>query len=153
MRVLFASTRGAGHVGPLLPFAGAFARAGADLRVAIPRSAAATVEESGLTAWPLEDPPEGPRAAVIESALGLSPDDANAKVMRELFAGLDARAALPGLRDAIASWRADVVIHETAAMKGLNPPGEHDSRGAWGGCAPRIAPQRWRWPAWRSRRP
>lgn len=48
MRVLMTSTRGAGHIGPLIPFAHGFRRAGADVLVAAARAGAATVHAEGL---------------------------------------------------------------------------------------------------------
>ena len=57
MRVLLASTRGAGHVGPLLPFARALVRSGADVALAVPRFAAVLGEAASLEVLPIDDPP------------------------------------------------------------------------------------------------
>jgi UDP:flavonoid glycosyltransferase YjiC (YdhE family) len=65
MRVLLASTSGAGHFGPLVPFATAIRRAGHDILVAAPISAQSRVERAGLPfisfADPLEPDPAGER--------------------------------------------------------------------------------------------
>ena len=58
MRVLFASTSGAGHFGPLVPFAHAIRRAGHDVLVAAPMSAQARVERAGLPFISFADPLE-----------------------------------------------------------------------------------------------
>ncbi len=47
MRVLAATTRGAGHFGPLAPFAHACAQAGHEVRVAVPRQSLGLVERAG----------------------------------------------------------------------------------------------------------
>lgn len=48
----------------------------------------------------------------------LGVDDANAAVVGDLFARVDTRAALPGLVDAIGTWRPDVVVRETYEFAG-----------------------------------
>ena len=40
-------------------------------------------------------------------------DEANAIVIGELFAGVHARAALPGVMAAVGEWQPDVIVHET----------------------------------------
>ena len=57
MRVLLSSTSGAGHFGPLVPFANAIHRAGHELLVAAPISAQARVERAGLPYISFADPP------------------------------------------------------------------------------------------------
>jgi UDP:flavonoid glycosyltransferase YjiC (YdhE family) len=51
MRVLMTTKAGAGHFGPLIPFARAFQRAGADVLIAAPREAAPMVRAEGLPLW------------------------------------------------------------------------------------------------------
>ena len=58
MRVLLASTSGAGHFGPLVPFAHAIRRAGHEILVAAPISAQARVERAGLPFISFADPLE-----------------------------------------------------------------------------------------------
>jgi UDP:flavonoid glycosyltransferase YjiC (YdhE family) len=69
MRVLITSRRGAGHFGPLVPFAHAFRRAGDEVLVAAPRAAASMVEGAGLRFWGFDDPPPE-REAVYSSLEG-----------------------------------------------------------------------------------
>src|SRR4051794_14325300 len=97
MRILFASTRGAGHFGPLVPFAQALLRAGDDVLVAAPRSTAALVASAGLDLWPCDDPPERQVMAIFSASSDLEPHEAGVRVVREVFAGAFVRAALPGL--------------------------------------------------------
>src|SRR4051795_8150899 len=105
MRVLFTTTGGAGHVGPLLPFVRALRAAGHEILVTVRRSNAATVVAAGLPVRDVDDAPPEPRAAVFAQVWGLSTDRANALVVGEVFAGLDAPAALPGIQAAIEDWR------------------------------------------------
>ena len=56
MRILFATTRAAGHFGPLIPFALACRRAGHDVIVAAAGSLAPHVERAGLPHATLQDP-------------------------------------------------------------------------------------------------
>ena len=91
MRVLFASTRGAGHVGPLVPFAQAAQRAGHDVLVAAPASAAAIVARAGLSHGPVGEAP----AEVVEAALwngARGPEE----VIRDVFVGCTRAPRSPG---------------------------------------------------------
>jgi UDP:flavonoid glycosyltransferase YjiC (YdhE family) len=117
MRVLITSRRGAGHFGPLVPFAHAFRRAGDEVLVAAPHSAASMVEGAGLPFRAFDDPPPE-REAVYSSLDGLTPDQKNAMVLGEIFTRIDARAALPGVLAACAEWRPHVVVRETCEFAG-----------------------------------
>jgi UDP:flavonoid glycosyltransferase YjiC (YdhE family) len=112
MRVLFASTRGAGHFNPLVPFADACLRRGHEVLVAGPPSLAGAVESAGYEFWRFDDPPEDELAEVWARVPSLSPDEQNAMVIGEIYARLDATASLPGLREACAEWEPDVVVRE-----------------------------------------
>jgi UDP:flavonoid glycosyltransferase YjiC (YdhE family) len=113
MRVLLASTAGAGHLGPLVPFAHAIRRAGHELLVAAPISAQPRVERAGLPFISFADAPERDVEPVWERVRAASPDEANELVLGELFARVRARAALPGVELAIDAWRPDVVVRES----------------------------------------
>jgi UDP:flavonoid glycosyltransferase YjiC (YdhE family) len=118
MRILMSSTRGAGHFGPLRTFARAFARDGHDIRVAIPEEAVDLVERAGLEAWPLPEPDTGVRDAVFARTRGVSNDEANAIVVGDLFAGVYARASLPGVLAAVEAFGPDVIVHESSEYAG-----------------------------------
>jgi len=113
MRVLLASTSGAGHIGPLVPFATAIRRAGHDILVAAPISAQPRVERAGLPFISFADPLERDLEPVWARVRAAGPDEANEIVLGELFARVRARAALPGVELAIDAWRPDVVIRES----------------------------------------
>jgi UDP:flavonoid glycosyltransferase YjiC (YdhE family) len=118
MRVLMTSTPGAGHIGPLVPFAHALRRAGADLLVVTPRAGAATVEAEGLPLWAFDVPREGERDAIIASSRELPTEQRVRRVVDDVFVGIDARAAYPAVLAASRAFHPDVVLSEA---------GEHSS--------------------------
>jgi UDP:flavonoid glycosyltransferase YjiC (YdhE family) len=118
MRVLMTTTRGAGHLGPLLPFARALLRNNDEVVVAIVRSAAHLVEDAGLDVWPLPETPAEQRDRIFARVRTLTEDEANRFVVSELFARIDARQALPGVSAAIESLRPDVVVSESCEFAG-----------------------------------
>lgn len=114
MRVLFSSTAGAGHFAPLLPVAAACSAEGHDVLVATPPSFATSVGEAGYEHWPVDPPRDEELGAVFARLPSLPFDEANAVVIREVFATLDATAALPRLREACEQWRPDLVVRDPA---------------------------------------
>lgn len=113
MRVLFATTGQAGHVLPLVPLARACLRAGHEVRVACPRSRGAVVRDAGLPFWPFADPPEDEVWAVFAPTARMSPEEANAVVIGEVFGRLAAGAALPGVSAMVEAWRPDAIVRES----------------------------------------
>jgi UDP:flavonoid glycosyltransferase YjiC (YdhE family) len=114
MRVLFASTRGAGHFYPLVPFIEAALRAGHEVLVAGPPPLAPTVERAGYPFWEGAEPPEEELGPVWARVPTVSPDEGNAIVIGEIFGGLNVRAMLPSLSAACEEWRPDVLVREQA---------------------------------------
>jgi UDP:flavonoid glycosyltransferase YjiC (YdhE family) len=119
MRILMTTKAGAGHFGPLIPFARAFQRAGADVLIAAPREAAAMVRAESLPLWAVDDPPPEERAAIFDEVRGKNIDGLIAKrIVGDVFARIDARAAFPGILAACRAWSPDVVISETTEFAG-----------------------------------
>ncbi|MEA2971613.1 MAG: hypothetical protein QOG82_71 [Actinomycetota bacterium] len=114
MRVLVSTTAGAGHLGPIVPFARALVDAGHEVVAAAPASFAASIEKAGFTHAPFADAPPEELAAVFARLPGLSNHDANAVVASEVFGRIDARAALPGLHALVDGWRPDLVLRDAA---------------------------------------
>ena len=114
MRVLFASTRGAGHFNPLVPFIDAARRIGHEVLVAGPSALRPVIERTDYPFHECADPAEADIRPVWERVQTVSPDEANVLVVREIFARYDAAALLPGLRDAIEAFRPGLVVRETA---------------------------------------
>ena len=113
MRILMTTMRGEGHMRPLLPFADAFRERGHDVLIAIPEISTGLVLDAGHEAWALPQAPSDVSDASSARAQASRPDEANAIVVGELFAGTHARAALPGVMAAVAEWQPDVLVHET----------------------------------------
>jgi UDP:flavonoid glycosyltransferase YjiC (YdhE family) len=119
MRVLITTTGSDGHSGPLIPFADALRDAGDAVLVATRESSVERVRATGFEVWPFADAPAEERAAIFAAIRDLPLDEANLRAGTEVFAGLDVRAALPGVLDACAVWRPHVVLAEVAEFAGL----------------------------------
>jgi len=113
VRILFASTRGAGHVGPLVPFAHAARRAGHDVLLAAPASAAPLAARAGLPHHAVGEAP----AEEVESRLWTA--DGPETVIRDVFVGLHARTALPGMVEAVSTWRPDLIVRESMELSSV----------------------------------
>jgi UDP:flavonoid glycosyltransferase YjiC (YdhE family) len=118
MRVLITTKRGTGHFGPLIPFAHALVRDGAEVLVATPRSARAMVEAEGLEAVLFDEAPEERRNAAFAAAFALPEEERAPRVLAEVFARLDAAAALRGVLEACRSWGPDLVMSEISEFAG-----------------------------------
>jgi UDP:flavonoid glycosyltransferase YjiC (YdhE family) len=116
MRILAATTAGAGHLAGLLPFARACARAGHEVRLAAPVSFADVVLGAGFEHEPLADADPAALGAVFGRIPALSMSEADDLVISEVFARLDRDAALPALRAVCDGWRPDVVLREPAEI-------------------------------------
>jgi UDP:flavonoid glycosyltransferase YjiC (YdhE family) len=116
MRVLCASTANDGHFGPLLPFARACAVAGHEVRVAAPASYAAALDRAGFPHEPFADAPPEVIGPVMAALPTMTPQEADATVLREVFGRIDAQAALPALVETVERWRPDVVVRESAEI-------------------------------------
>jgi UDP:flavonoid glycosyltransferase YjiC (YdhE family) len=112
VRVLFSSTRGAGHFNPLVPFARAFERAGHEVLVAGPPVLADTARDAGFDFREFDPPPEDELGEIWARVPDLPQDEANRVVVSEIFGRLNTRAALPELRSAIEEWRVDIVLRD-----------------------------------------
>ncbi|HET9740998.1 MAG TPA: glycosyltransferase [Solirubrobacteraceae bacterium] len=113
------SNTGAGHIGPMVPFAHAFLRAGHDVLLAAPAKAHPTVARAGVPFLPLADPPSEETDAVFASLAGLPQEEQSVRVMREIFAGIDARTSLPDVLRAVGQFRPDVLLREPTEYAGL----------------------------------
>lgn len=112
MRALFASTQGAGHVGPLVPLADALGRLGVDVEFVVPPGAAWQVEHRGyaVTVGGAPTPEEMDRLWVRFA--DATQAEARRIAEREAFAQRCTAAMLPALAEAVANRRPDVVVRE-----------------------------------------
>jgi UDP:flavonoid glycosyltransferase YjiC (YdhE family) len=119
MRVLVTTSGAAGHLGPLIPFARAVRDEGGEVLVTARASHAAVASEAGFAVRPFADADPAARGAVFASLGGdHGSAEANRRVVTELFAGLDAEAALPGVLDVCTDWGPDVVLSEACEFAG-----------------------------------
>ena len=119
MRVLFSSTRGTGHVTPLLPYARALIADGHDVAVAGPMELAEGLRAAGLRHAPFDHPGDETLGPIWARLRGVSQEEANTIALREIFAGENARAALPKLLATIAEVRPDLIVRESAEFGAL----------------------------------
>ena len=119
MRILITSNRGAGHIEPLVPFAHALLRAGDDVLVAAPEDARGLVERAGLPYFALADPPDDERDAAMADFARLTNEQQGVIMLRDVFAGIYARASLPGVLRAVDRFRPDMILREPTEFAGL----------------------------------
>jgi UDP:flavonoid glycosyltransferase YjiC (YdhE family) len=119
VRILCATTANDGHFGPLVPFARACADAGHEVRVAAPASYAAAVARAGFAHEPFGDAPPALIGPIMARLPTLPFEEANDVVVREVFARIDAQAALPALVETVERWRPDLVLRESAELASI----------------------------------
>ena len=113
MRVLFSSTRGAGHLQPLLPYARALVSRRHEVAVAAPEEVGKTVREAGLPHLPFDHPGDDALGPIWARLRGASEAEMLTIAGSEIFAGVNARAALPKLQATIREWRPDLVVRDS----------------------------------------
>ncbi len=120
MRILFTTTGSAGHLGPLLPFAGAVRRAGGDVLLATRASSADQARATGHDVRAFADAPAERRAGVMASLRGLPAGRGETPARPpSLFGGIDARRRDPGEPPACDAWRpGDVIVSEPSEFAG-----------------------------------
>ena len=110
VRVLFASTQGAGHFGPLIPFIDACTRQGHEALIVGPPALKARGYEFRAGAAP-PDEILGPLWGRMPS---LPPAQGDLVVVGQIFAGLNVDAMLPTLERTIEEWKPDLILREAA---------------------------------------
>ena len=86
VRMLFSTTAGAGHFGPMIPIAHACAAAGHAVAVAAPASFERSVTKAGLAHLPFPDVPADQIGAVYSQLPSLPRDEANRVVVTRCLA-------------------------------------------------------------------
>lgn len=116
MKVLVATNAGAGHFGPLVPFARALSDAGHDVVVTAPHSAEATITSAGFVARSVGDIPPDAYGAVFAGTAGMSLRESNLHFAREVFGRLGLAARLDDTRRFIDEWQPNMVLRETSEI-------------------------------------
>lgn len=119
MRVLFTSTRGEGHVRPLLPYADALRRLGHEVLFAAPQDCATIIGKAGFSQAAFDRITDDEFRAIWAPHKGVREEAMLKIAVPEMFAGATARASLPGLSAAADEWRPDLVVRESAEYAGL----------------------------------
>ncbi len=112
MRVLVASTGGAGHFNPLVPFIEALQRRGDQVLIAVPPELQTTVAATGLPFEIGGSPPRHELEAIWRRVPQVSPRQAAVLVNREIFGRLCTAAMLPAVDKAFDHWHPDLVLRE-----------------------------------------
>jgi UDP:flavonoid glycosyltransferase YjiC (YdhE family) len=110
MRIMFCTRAGAGHFGPLVPFAKAFLRNNDDVVFVAPAESAVMIAGAGFDHHLIPDPPAAGRDALFAQARRMHWQDANELVLRDMFVRMDTPANFPHVVDAIETRRPDVVL-------------------------------------------
>lgn len=113
MRVLFSSMRMIGHIRPLFPYANAMLKRGHHVLFAAPQDAGATIRDAGLAHAEFGHPGDRKLGEISGLFATMTPDEVAETAVREIFVGLNAPSALPGLRSIIGSWRPGVIVRES----------------------------------------
>lgn len=112
MRALFASTAGAGHVGPLLPFAAALAQRGDEVLFTGPPELEPAVEAAGHPFAAGAAPPAEEAAGIWRRFAAAARSERSVLVNRELFGRLCTAAMLPALERVCDAWRPDLIVRD-----------------------------------------
>lgn len=112
MRALFASTQGAGHVGPLLPLADAMVRRGDEVQFMLPPDAAWQLEGRGYEVTTGGAPPSEEMDRLWRRFAAAPRDEARSIAEREAFAGRCMEAMLPPVASLVDRRRPDLVVRE-----------------------------------------
>jgi UDP:flavonoid glycosyltransferase YjiC (YdhE family) len=76
------------------------------------------VRAEGFSAWVFDDAPEHERDAIFAITQQLPEAERGPHVFSEAFIRLDARAAMPGVRDVCRRWNPDVGVSEISELAG-----------------------------------
>ncbi len=119
MRILFTTTRGMGHLTPLLPYARRLSARGHDVRFASVVELRDRLEREGFGHFALDGPVREQIAPILMRAKHLSPTQASALNIAEIFVGAYAGTALPAMEEVLRTWRPDVLVRESLEYSGL----------------------------------
>ena len=113
MRILVSSTRGIGHLQPLLPYAKALVARGHEVRVAGPADLREPLLSAGLEHAPFGHPGDDGLAPIWARLRTVPVDEQLAIFVREIFAGANAQAAFPGLLETLRVWQPHLIVRDS----------------------------------------
>jgi UDP:flavonoid glycosyltransferase YjiC (YdhE family) len=110
MRLLFASTAGAGHFNPLVPWIDLALERGHEVLVVGPPELGERAEQwYPFRAGSAPDPADGPDMSRIAT---MSHDEVGPLMIGELFARLNFGALLPTMQKSVDQWRPDLILRD-----------------------------------------
>jgi UDP:flavonoid glycosyltransferase YjiC (YdhE family) len=113
MRILFSSMRMTGHIRPLLPYAHALMRRRHEVLFASPQEASAMLRDAGVSHAVFGHPGDEKTGKIWATTANMPAEDMVRTMVSKVFADLNPRAALPGLRETIRTWKPDVIVRES----------------------------------------
>jgi MGT family glycosyltransferase len=119
MRVLLSSTKGLGHLLPLLHYAKALVASGHEVLVAASQRLKEPLLGAGLPHAVVADASEDALASAWARASATAPEQRAGIIVGEIFARARAPAAFPGLRELIRAWHPQLVIRESFEFAAL----------------------------------
>ena len=117
-RVLFTSTQGVGHFRPLQPFIASCRRTGHEVALVVPPALEAIANEENAIVHIGADPPSAELGPIWGRVREATHEEAAQLVLGEVFGRLKPGSLLPVVRQVVASWRPDLVVHESAEFAG-----------------------------------
>jgi UDP:flavonoid glycosyltransferase YjiC (YdhE family) len=119
MRILFATTAGAGHFGPLIPFARAAVDAGHEVAVAAPGPFESAVRGAGFDFHGVGEADPAERMAMFGRMREASFDEANRIMLRDGFFGIYPRGAMRAMIEFVERSRPALIVHESLEAASL----------------------------------
>ena len=119
MRVLFSSTRGAGHLQPLLPYARAVAAKGHEVLVAGPPDLSSDLRAAGFEHAAFGHPGDEGLAPIWKRLRDVPAEEQAELVVKEVFGGANAKAAFPGALETIRTWQPQLLVRDSVEFGSL----------------------------------
>jgi len=119
MRILFSTIYGPGHLNPVLPYAKSLRDQGHEARICVPETVAKKISKSGLEQVPVPDTSMDEIIAVFAGTEDLSENEKGAITIPGFFVEVLANRALPIVREAIHSWKPDLIVRESCEFAAL----------------------------------
>src|SRR5262245_33445183 len=110
MRVLFTSLRVPSHFLPLVPFIEACRQKGVEVGVAAPADLEEHVKRTGASFFPFDHPGDEGLRPLWAKIPGTPEEERGHIVIGEIFAGVCASTALPGLMKTVGDFRPSVIV-------------------------------------------
>lgn len=119
MRILFSSIYGPGHLNPILPYAKVLRDQGHEVRICVPQTVAGKIEKAGLVHVPVPDTSMDEIIDAFAGTQDLTEDEKDKVIIPRFFVDLLAGRALPIVREAITSWKPDLIVRESCEFAAL----------------------------------